>query len=307
MSNINEMKLYAKKRKLEKYGYNITQLLNNKELTSKEAKKLKKDLENYNVIIWKGYTFIKLGENIGIYDYYTRRFAELKIIQELIEGEKPLFYLAEIPYIVKQFPNMRIYYKEEDRKALDEYIKHIMGKNEFEYSETNMNRINSFLGKIFENTENIDLNIILSIIKYNKSKYENQSQYELRNSIHESIIDYLKTIKMNKTNKNLKILYNCKNPTKQKTYLHEEQALKARKYADVEVGLMRKLFWKIQDSLEEEFQNKDAISVYRDEFKLEKREDFKKQIKVEQNEEVNPYTTDIKEFRKRLTNIDKEK
>lgn len=303
MSNIDEIKQLAQMKKKEEYGYAISELINNKVLTQKEAVKLKKDFEKYNVIIWKGYTFIRLGENIGIYDYYTRRFAEVKIVQELAEGNRPLFNLAEVPYMLKQYQNMEMHYKIEERDLFEEYIKHIMGKNEFEYSEANMEIVNSFLEKIFENTENIDLNIVLGIIKYNKSNYKNQNTYELRSNILTNISNYLKEIKTNKANEELRILYNCKNPTKQKTYLHDEQAYKARKFADVKVGFIRRFLWDFQDAVEDEFKNKEAITVYRDGVKIDKKAEFEKLIKVE---EVNPYTTDINELRRNLEKYEKD-
>ena len=110
MSNFDEIKQYAAKRKLDKNGYTFTQLINDKELTKGETATLKKELERYNVIIWKGYTFIRLGENISIFNYYTRRFAELQILNELSEGDTALFNTTEVPYMLKEIQNFQIDY-----------------------------------------------------------------------------------------------------------------------------------------------------------------------------------------------------
>lgn len=305
MSNIDEIKKFAEKRKLDENGYTFTQLLNKKELTNREVSKLKEKLNNYNIIVWKGYTFIQLGENISIFNYYTRRFAELKILQELSEGDTPLFDFAEVPYILKEIPNMQIHYTKEESIMLNKYIQHIMGKDGFNYSERNMNKVNTLIGKIFDKTEDLDLNIILAIIKYNKSNYTHLDRYSIRNNICETINKYIEETKINENQSGLRILYNCKRPKKQKVYLHEEQAFKSRKYADVDVGISTRLFWNLSDSLNKNQKEEDLLA-YTKEVNTEYKKEFTERIKVDQQEEKINTNTRNNEQKTNLKDIENE-
>lgn len=78
--------------------------------------------------------------------------------------------------------------------------------------------------ELYEGTENLDLNIIASILQFDKAQGANKTVEELNKIIKRDISEYVKTVKENKENPNIEIAYDMRNKSKFINQLNQGKA-----------------------------------------------------------------------------------